>query len=519
MRVSPRVHPAASSRKARAALTFGAALALVLSLVPIQAAVAEDQEEVTPPPVATVPLERDETLPGADTLPEADKAGDVTLDVADPGNTPYPGSGASPGSVDGASGSRFELVRSAQSIVRAAPVVGFTAGNIVSDGVFTNKATMSEASIRSFIDGKVAACQSGYTCLEQFKQTTPTRAADAYCSRYTGASSETAARIIYKVAQACGINPQVLLVMLQKEQGLITHTWPSDWRFTIAMGMGCPDTADCDKTYYGFFNQVYGAARQMKIYGKSSYFTWYAPGGTRSIGYHPNASCGSSGVYVQNQSTANLYYYTPYQPNAAALAAGFGTGDSCSSYGNRNFYNYFRAWFGSTGGGTAAVKADPKNSRQIYRFWSPKFDNAHFYTASTAEAQALKSNDPNWRYEGTDFRVWSTVNGLCPTGSTAVYRFWSSKFASHFYTTNAAEAERVRTSDPNWRFEGTGFCSSTSSKGTVPVHRFWSSKFKKHFYTANATEAQKIRSGDRNWTYEGVAMYAPSSGPKSPALR
>ncbi|MGO2521374.1 MAG: FG-GAP repeat domain-containing protein, partial [Microbacterium sp.] len=31
-----------------------------------------------------------------------------------------------------------------------------------------------------------------------------------------------------------------------------------------------------------------------------------------------------------------------------ALRAGYGTGDGCSSYGNRNLYNYFTDWFGST---------------------------------------------------------------------------------------------------------------------------------------------------------------------------
>jgi hypothetical protein len=53
-------------------------------------------------------------------------------------------------------------------------------------------------------------------------------------------------------------------------------------------------------------------------------------------------------VLIQNQATAGLYNYTPYQPNAAALAAGYGTGDSCSAYGNRNFWLYFRDWFGPT---------------------------------------------------------------------------------------------------------------------------------------------------------------------------
>ena len=139
-------------------------------------------------------------------------------------------------------------------------------------------------------------CQPGYTCLKDWYDTSRTTTADAMCGAYSGRRARARVAIIYKVAQACGINPQVLLVMLQKEQGLVTHTWPSDWRYTIAMGQGCPDTAACDTRYYGFFNQVYGAAWQLKRYanppGTSQYFTWYAPGKTWNVRYHPNAACG-----------------------------------------------------------------------------------------------------------------------------------------------------------------------------------------------------------------------------------
>lgn len=234
-------------------------------------------------------------------------------------------------------------------------LVGFDPGNIIDDAVFFNSGSMGEAAVQSFLNARVPNCQSGYVCLKSFHQTTQTREATALCGRYQGAASESAARIITKVAQACGINPQVIIVTLQKEQGLVTHTWPSDWRYTIAMGQGCPDTAACDTRYYGFFNQVYGAAAQFKRYanppGTSNYFTWYAPGRTWNVRFHPNAACGTSPVTIRNQATANLYYYTPYQPNAAALAAGYGAANNaCSSYGNRNFYNYFTDWFGSTRG-------------------------------------------------------------------------------------------------------------------------------------------------------------------------
>lgn len=235
------------------------------------------------------------------------------------------------------------------SLVKTADLSAFQPGNIISDAAFYDRGTMTEAQIQSFLQSKVPSCQSGYVCLKDWYDTSRTTGADAMCGSYSGGIRERAAAIIYKVAQACGINPQVLIVMLQKEQGLVTHTWPSDWRYTIAMGQGCPDTAACDTRYYGFFNQVYGAAWQLKRYanppGTSAYFTWFAPGKTWNVRWHPNASCGSAPVYIQNQATANLYYYTPYQPNAAALRAGYGEGDGCSAYGNRNFYQYFTDWF------------------------------------------------------------------------------------------------------------------------------------------------------------------------------
>lgn len=234
------------------------------------------------------------------------------------------------------------------SIRKTADLSQFRPGNIISDEVFFDSSTMTVAQIVSFLNSKVSVCRSSYACLKTYTQHTPNKPADAYCNGYTAGYSEPASTIIYKVAQSCGINPQVLLTMLEKEQSLVTHTYPDKGRFGIAMGQGCPDTAACDPAYAGFFHQVYGAARQMKIYAEGRWFTYYAPGKTWNILYNPTVSCGRAPVYVENVATSALYYYTPYQPNAAALAAGYGLGDGCSSYGNRNFYQLFTDWFGST---------------------------------------------------------------------------------------------------------------------------------------------------------------------------
>lgn len=239
------------------------------------------------------------------------------------------------------------LQPSAAQRADAADLSTFQPGNIISNEVFFDASALSLRDVETFVQRMRPTCASGYTCLPWYAEVTPNRAADTYCNGYTG-ERDSAAAIVWKVAQSCGINPQVLLVTLQKEQGLVTSNAPSASAYRIAMGQGCPDTSACDTRYYGFFNQVYGAARQFKIYTENRYFTYYAPGRTWNLRYHPNASCGSSPVYIANQATANLYYYTPYQPNAAALRAGYGTGDDCSAYGNRNFFSYFTDWFGST---------------------------------------------------------------------------------------------------------------------------------------------------------------------------
>jgi hypothetical protein len=70
--------------------------------------------------------------------------------------------------------------------------------------------------------------------------------------------------------------------------------------------------------------------------------------GNNTIQYNPSTSCGSSNVNIETSPTAALYTYTPYQPNQAALNNMYGTGDSCSAYGNRNFWRMFNDWFGST---------------------------------------------------------------------------------------------------------------------------------------------------------------------------
>lgn len=246
----------------------------------------------------------------------------------------------------------------------------FKAGRIIDDAVFFNPNTMSPGDIQAFLNSKVPVCDTNgtqphssggsraayatsrgypppYTCLKDYSQEVPNKAPDAYCGGSIGAGTKSAALIIYEVSQACGVNPKAMIVLLQKEQGLVTDDWPWSIQYRSATGYGCPDTAPCDAEYYGFFNQVYNAARQFQRYTKLANSYNFRGGQTAFIQYNPNAGCGGSNVSIENQATAGLYNYTPYQPNASALNNLYGSGDSCGAYGNRNFWRMYIDWFGS----------------------------------------------------------------------------------------------------------------------------------------------------------------------------
>ncbi|MFO0920845.1 MAG: hypothetical protein U0451_04205 [Candidatus Saccharimonadales bacterium] len=272
------------------------------------------------------------------------------------------------------------LVLSSTAFVQKANAVSgdqFNPGRIIDDVVFFSSNTMSASEIQNFLNSKVPVCDTWhagrdgnnppFTCLKDYRQDTPNRSAEAgICNGFT-AGNKTAAQIIYEVGVSCGVNPQVLIVLLQKEQSLITDTWPWTIQYRSATGYGCPDTAPCDAEYYGFFNQVYAAARQFRYYASNPSSFNYRAGRSNYILYNPNTACDGSNVYIQNQATAGLYNYTPYQPNQSALSNLYGSGDSCGAYGNRNFWRLFNDWFGST---TIGVKPSPlyksSSSQKIY---------------------------------------------------------------------------------------------------------------------------------------------------------
>jgi hypothetical protein len=213
------------------------------------------------------------------------------------------------------------------------PTSEFDPGYIVSDDAFYDSSAMDEQDIQEFLESVPCRPDEGVRCLADYSQTTTTQPAEggAHCAEYRGGIRERASRIISKAAVACGISPQSLL------------TRPSVSGYERATGYGCPDTADCDTKYFGFFNQVYNAAWQFRQYTEEPDRRFRI--GVVDVGFHPDAACGDSPVPIRNQATANLYNYTPYQPSDATLANP-DAGDACSAFGNLNFWRIWHRWFG-----------------------------------------------------------------------------------------------------------------------------------------------------------------------------
>lgn len=272
-------------------------------------------------------------------------------------------------------GGLVPAVISAQPADAAIDVSRFNAGLIISDAAFYDADSMSIDQIQNFLETQVPTCRAGDgepTCLRHYTTNSPAVTGETgICESMPDRGVQKASALIYYVAQACGISPRVILVMLQKEQRLVTSDRPyynssnPTRRYTFALGMDCPDTpSGCSQSSAGFFWQLYKGIGQMNRYvNYPSRYPMYQPG-LRNIYFDVEDSCGRKSVRVMNKATTALYTYTPYTPNPAALndiASGSGNGslgDGCSAYGNRNFWWFYSMWFGDPQAGSFMVTAE-----------------------------------------------------------------------------------------------------------------------------------------------------------------
>lgn len=146
----------------------------------------------------------------------------------------------------------------------------------------------------------------------------------------------------------------------------------------------------------------------------------------------------------------------------------------------------------------------------VYRFWSP-VKGRHFYTLNGAERDYVIKVYPHiFDYEDVAFHAYHhpLEKGLAP-----VHRFWSPTREAHFWTIDEHEKDVViKEMSETWVYEGVVFYAYPSGQqpsGASPVYRFWSDRLNTHFYTISERERDSItKAKPQTWVYEGIGWYA-----------
>jgi hypothetical protein len=182
----------------------------------------------------------------------------------------------------------------------------FNPNYIISDSEITNYSSMSFNDIDNFLKGK-----------------------NSYLKQYSCQNPDgkimTAAEIIYDRATTNKVNPRFLLALLQKEQGLIEDSNPTQSQLNWATGYGCPDGGGCNSRWQGFWKQVNSASLQFRDYLDNPHLYTYKAGQTYTF---TNTGREPTTITLANQATAALYNYTPHVYN-----------------GNYNFYKIWQRYF------------------------------------------------------------------------------------------------------------------------------------------------------------------------------
>lgn len=241
---------------------------------------------------------------------------------------------------------------------------GFNPNKLIDDKVFLNEDTMSVSDIQKFLQEKnsvLANTSNSFVSLLKEPVTNKALKEKLEDPKADSTKSRTAAELIYDAAQSSGLNPQVILVTLNKEQSLITGRQTATAEqlqraLDFSMGFGCPDSQPCGEIYKGFYFQLFGGvdAENNRYLGaaKSLVKSAETPGGrgpffngtTSKVGDAitlGNTTGNYEGVLPQqsivlsNAATAALYRYTPHVFN-----------------GNYNFWRFFKSWFGNGSSGS-----------------------------------------------------------------------------------------------------------------------------------------------------------------------
>lgn len=239
----------------------------------------------------------------------------------------------------------------------------YTNSPLISDSNFLNASTMNPDQIQTFLTTKGSALAGMYVTESSATETL------SYYPHYN--QSVRVSQAIYDAAQVYGINPQVIMATMQKEQSLITDPAPSSSQLRFAMGYGCPDSAGCNDTAAGLFYQIDNGTWDLRFLREraNGNNTWWrasiaypcANAPTTPIKYYSAGLFPGNNVtfsddngtpyatfVISNPATASMYCYTPHaynNPNGLFGNPVYGTTGLYYS-GSYNFVTAYQNWFG-----------------------------------------------------------------------------------------------------------------------------------------------------------------------------
>lgn len=139
---------------------------------------------------------------------------------------------------------------------------------------------------------------------------------------------------------------------------------------------------------------------------------------------------------------------------------------------------------------------ESEDTKPIYRFYSENH-KAYFYTMSESEKNRIIAKYPEkeWKYEGIAYHVPK----ISSDDTQPVYRFYSPKYRTHFFTKSESEKNTIIKKYPTteWRYENIAYhIPKASSNDTQPVYRFYNTIHRAHFFTASENEKNNLIAGD-----------------------
>lgn len=305
----------------------------------------------------------------------------------------------------------------------------FNPGMLISDKAFSDVGTFgSAAGIQKFLEQRNSAlANTSQSFLQKLKEPDTLTKVGLEDPQPNLTRLRTAAELIYDASTKHGLNPQVLLVKLEKEQSLITGQFTGDAlqrRLDRAVGFGCPDYEGCGEIFLSFYRQMFGtfdSEGSRWLGAAASLMRSFNTDGGRGPGVDAqnrvfgrpivrmakvgdtividNTMGGYAGVQqnqtvtIGNKATAALYRFTPHVFN-----------------GNYNFWKLYTKWFKYPNGTVIQLKGDKNfyvidnaNKRPFSEFVAKqrKLNTAGAITVSKSEFDSYLTDEPMPPLDGT----------------------------------------------------------------------------------------------------------------------